>query len=148
MSAGSLSSANAGRLDEAVCTLHVCTSCRPKGCSREPRENRPGFILHQILTELIKERGLVHRVNLQPAECLSLCARPCGIALSSKDSWTYLFGDQDPNQTAEDILDCVSVYIESSKGNMPRERRPKNLRASILGRVPPIIKSNQNHRRF
>ena len=125
------------RLNQVACTLHVCTSCRPPGFPREPRENRPGFLLHQTLTKLIEEQGLSCRVNLKSAECLSLCSRPCGIALTSVGSWTYLFGDQDPDQTAEDILSCILIYIESSQGFMPRNKRPTNLRSSILGRVPP-----------
>ena len=67
-----------------------------------------------------------------------ICPRPCGIALSLPGSWTYLFGDQKPSETVHDILDCVSLYIESPDGFMAREARPKTLRGSILGRVPPL----------
>ena len=75
---------------------------------------------------------------MKPTECLSICPRPCGIALSLPGSWTYLFGDQQPDVTVNDIVECASLYIDSPNGYMARESRPKALRASILGRVPPL----------
>ena len=122
---------------DTSCTLHVCTSCRLPGFPREPREERPGFRLYKTLEQLLKTDQLRHQVSLQPAECLSLCKRSCGIALSSPGAWTYLFGDQDADITAQDILDCVSTYLDASNGQMTRDMRPEALRGSILGRVPP-----------
>ncbi|MBO6555284.1 MAG: DUF1636 domain-containing protein [Pseudomonadales bacterium] len=125
--------------NDPACTLHVCTSCRPSGFPREPMEERPGFKLFKALERRLKTNQLRHQVSLQPAECLSLCKRSCGIALSSPGAWTYLFGDQDPDLTAQDILDCVSIYLDASNGQMTRDMRPEALRASILGRVPPAL---------
>ena len=120
------------------CTLFVCTSCRPTGFPREPKENRPGFVLHQKISEALEGSDLEDLVNLKPAKCLSLCPRPCGIALASGDTWTYLFGDQDPVTSVASILKCVSVYLKSDEGEMPRGARPPGLQESILGRVPPL----------
>ena len=116
--------------------LHVCTSCRPPGFPREPREGRPGFLLYQELRARFRERGLDSHVQIRPVECLSLCPRPCGIALASPGRWSYLFGDQRPGHSADEIIECVSLYTGATDGFMPRERRPKSLRASVLGRVP------------
>ena len=121
-----------------TCTLHVCTSCRPAGTPREPQENRPGFKLYQELCTMLDDSPLGKKVEVKPASCLSLCPRPCGIALSSPDAWNYLFGDQQPGETAGDILACVSTYIGTRDGLLMREQRPESLRASILGRVPPL----------
>ena len=120
-----------------VSVLHVCTSCRAPGWPREPREHRPGFRLYQELRATFDGSPLGRHVEVRSAKCLSLCPRPCGIALSSPGAWTYLFGDQRPGNSARDIVECVSAYVGTSDGFMPRERRPKPLRASILGRVPP-----------
>ncbi|MCY3795599.1 MAG: DUF1636 domain-containing protein [Gammaproteobacteria bacterium] len=117
--------------------LHVCTSCRPSGSPREPRGNRPGFKLYRELRAAFDESPLGQHVEVRPAECLSLCPRPCGIALTSPGAWSYLFGDQRPGESAGDILACASLYIGTEDGFMPRDRRPKRLRASVLGRVPP-----------
>lgn len=119
------------------CVLHVCTSCRPSGTPREPEENRAGFKLYRELEATIQRSHLAKFVKVKPAECLSLCPRPCGIAVSSTAAWTYLFGDQDEG-SAHDILDCVSLYLRNPEGVMPREQRPKRLRAGVLGRVPPL----------
>lgn len=121
-----------------TCTLYVCTSCRPPGTPHEPRESRPGFKLYQELRAAFDESPLGHDVDVRPTECLSLCPRPCGIALSKPGAWTYLFGDQHPGVGAGDILKCVSFYVDTGNGFMPRKQRPKLLRASILGRVPPL----------
>ena len=120
------------------CTLHVCTSCREPGSPREPRESRAGFQLYQALRATFRESPLRHHVEVRPAECLSLCPRPCGIALSSPGAWSYLFGDQQPGESAGEIMECASLYMGTPDGFMPRERRPNRLRASILGRVPPF----------
>ena len=78
------------------------------------------------------------QLEVQPAECLSLSPRPCGIALSSVGKWTYLFGDQKPRESARSIIELVSLYLSSESGLMPRDQRPNALRASVLGRVPPF----------
>ena len=121
------------------CTLHVCTSCRTKGMPREPKEARPGYILFEEMKALLSNSALENRVDLIPTECLSICPRPCGIALSSNESWTYLFGDQQPNQTANEIMACVSLYLQTKNGFMARGQRPKSLRSSILGRIPSVL---------
>ena len=118
------------------CTLYVCLSCRTPDTPREPREKRQGYILYQKLRETIAKSPLYHKVDVKPAKCLSICPRPCGIALASSESWTYLFGDQKPNETVNDIIECLSIYLETPNGFMAREKRPKSLRSSILGRVP------------
>ena len=117
-------------------TLHVCTSCRPPSVPREPKTQRPGFQLYQKLREALQSSPLQDKVDLKAAECLSICPRPCGIAISKPGAWTYLFGDQVPTKTVQDILECVAVYLDSPKGFMPRAERPRYLRRSILGRVP------------
>ena len=119
------------------CKLHVCTSSRPSGFPRYPATIRPGFKLFQELSSLLDKNSLRDQIELVPTECLSLCPRPCGIALSRNNSWTYLFGDQDAEKTASDILDCAITYIQNPDGLLPRKDRPETLQPSILGRIPP-----------
>ena len=135
-------SARPERDRESLCTLHVCTSCRPPGSAREPKEARPGFRLYEELREALPGTPLRGRVEVKPAECLSICPRPCGIALSLPGAWTYLFGDQQPSKTVADVLECVALYLDSPDGAMARHSRPKALQRSILGRVPPLVGSS------
>lgn len=118
------------------CVLHVCTSCRAAGTPREPYEGRAGFRLFQELRAAFDEAPAGRQVDVTPAECLSLCPRPCGIALSSPGAWSYLFGDQMPGDCTRDIVACVAQYVATTDGYLAREQRPKTLRASILGRLP------------
>ena len=130
---------NEANVERGLITLHVCTSCRPQGHPREPRENRPGFTLYKELTTKISDSPLNTKVKVSAARCLSLCPRPCGIAFSSQGGWSYLFGDQKPGVTASDVIKCLETYIENPNGDLPRGRRPRALQASILGRIPPNL---------
>ena len=119
------------------CRLHVCTSCRPRGFPREPAGNRPGYRLHAQLAAAIAADPLNQRVEVVPVECMSLCPRPCAIALAGKERWTYLFGDQQADASVEEILNCLRRYLAAAEGELPRAERPPTLRASIIGRLPP-----------
>ena len=121
------------------CTLYVCTSCRPAGFPKEPIENRPGFRLHREISQALAMSEIRNSVNLEAVQCLSLCKRSCGIAMTSRGAWTYLFGDQSPDLPVNSILKCLSIYLKSSRGEMPRSVRPAGLRESILGRIPPLL---------
>ncbi len=88
---------------------------------------------------MLDQSPLDGQIEVRPAECLSLCPRPCGIALSSAGMWSYLFGDQKPSESARNIMELVSLYISTEDGLMPREQRPSTLRTSVLGRVPPSV---------
>ena len=120
------------------CTLYVCLSCRTSDTPREPRENRQGYLLYEKLRDAIHTSPLHRQVNVKPAKCLSICPRPCGIVLASSGAWTYLFGDQKPNETVNEIIECLSIYLKTPNGFMAREKRPHSLRSSILGRIPPM----------
>ncbi|MEM9488483.1 MAG: DUF1636 domain-containing protein [Myxococcota bacterium] len=127
----------ASRDDARSSVLYVCISCRAPGAPREPRDSRAGSKLYTELRQAFRDSPLGDQVEVKPTECLSVCPRPCGIALSSSGAWTYLFGDQQPGESARDIVACVSRYLRTADGFMPRAQRPESLRASILGRVPP-----------
>ena len=120
------------------CIVHVCTSCRSVHTQDKLLRKQAGSILYQQLRDALNTTHLQNRVEIRPAECLSVCPRPCGIALSSSGAWTYLFGDQQPNETVHDIIKCISLYLDSSDGFMSRNERPISLQRSILGRIPPI----------
>ena len=136
-----ISSSSVEAIDKtSSCTLYVCTSCRMAGMPRYPEENRPGFILYERVKKAVFDSPLKNQVEVKAAECLSICPRPCGIAIATPQAnhWQYLFGDQDPERGVDDIVECVSVYLQSEAGFMARSERPKSLRSSILGRIPPL----------
>ena len=60
-------------------TLHVCTSCRPTNCPREPRENCPGHLLYKELSTKLLDSALKDIVNVAPARCLA-CAQDLAVS--------------------------------------------------------------------
>ena len=77
-------------------------------------------------------------MSLRGVRCMSLCKRPCAIALSGASKYTLLFGDLDPNTDVEAILELARQYADAPDGLVARADRPEPLRAGILGRVPPL----------
>tara|TARA_R110000868_G_scaffold39175_1_gene136582 strand:- start:2355 stop:2636 length:282 start_codon:yes stop_codon:yes gene_type:complete len=69
---------------------------------------------------------------------MSQCKRPCTIALSGPERFTYLFGDLDPTLHADDVLSVASAYVNAADGFLTRQDRPQVLRAGILARIPPL----------
>ena len=122
--------------------LHICTSCRAPGSPRQPFYQREGYKLFQALQDGLRGSDLDAVVEVRAAECLSVCSRPCGIAISSPGLWSYLFGDQHPHTSVDEIIECLKTYISTNNGFMPRDKRPKGLRGGILGRIPPLEETN------
>ena len=114
--------------------LSVCISCR------DNRENkyklRGGNRFSRMLQKSIRKNNLV----LREVKCMSQCKRACIVSLTAQDSFTYIFGDVDPNQTkyAQELLELVSTYSKANEGFMRRRDRPDLFRSNILGRLPPI----------
>ena len=125
---------------QRTCTLYVCTSCRMSGTPREPIEKRQGHKLFVQLQKALQSSPLSSRVKVEQAACLSVCPRPCGLAFTSGNCWSYLFGDQYSEENVDDILECISMYLQAKNGYMERHSRPKTMRSSILGRIPPMEK--------
>ena len=89
-----------------------------------------------MLQKSIRKNNLV----LREVKCMSQCKRACIVSLTAQDSFTYIFGDVDPNQTkyAQELLELVSIYSKANEGFMRRRDRPDLFRSNILGRLPPI----------
>ena len=73
-----------------------------------------------------------------PFECLSVCPRPCGIAMRAPGKFTYVFGDLKPGETESAVIECATLYRRVKNGFLPREDRPHVLRAGVLARIPPL----------
>ena len=66
-------------------------------------------------------------LRVEPVECLSVCKRPCTVAVASADRWTYVYGDMDPAASAETILAglarlCGDARTASCPGASGRRR--------------------------
>jgi predicted metal-binding protein len=116
--------------------LSVCMRCKPAGWVGDD-DQRPGQILATAVLGELAQRGL--HVRMREIRCMSQCKRPCVVAFSGSDRFTYLFGDLDPATDARAIVDAFELYQSRPLGFMERADRPERLRAGILGRVPPLL---------
>lgn len=117
--------------------LSVCLSCRD-GREATPDSERAGtrFAGAIIATFAARRTGL-SGVALRGVACMSQCKRPCVVALTGPERFTYLFGDLDADRHADAVLDVLATYAGGAEGFMERTQRPESLRAGILGRIPP-----------
>ena len=115
-------------------TLYVCVTCRVEGS--EPDAERPGVRLCRELGRAVAARG--DDLRVEPVECLSVCKRPCTVAVAAPGRWTYVYGDLDPETSAETILDGVGLYARAPEGIVPWRERPQAFRKGVVARIPPL----------
>ena len=119
--------------------LSVCISCSD---NRESKYKvRGGKRFSRILQKSICKKNLL----LREVKCMSQCKRACIVSLTAQNSFTYIFGDIDPNQTkyAQELLELVSIYSKANEGFMRRRDRPDFFRSNILGRLPPVNSTSE-----
>jgi predicted metal-binding protein len=73
-----------------------------------------------------------------PSPCLAVCKRPCTVAFSGADKWTYLIGDLDPESHVDEIVSAAKSFAASENGIVPWRERPASFRKGVIARVPPI----------
>ena len=121
-------------------TLSICLSCR---------DGREEFYMtsggKRFAKNLLNKNLLKKQVNLRGINCMSNCKRACTISLTAKKSFTYVFGDIDPENSeySESLIELVSKYSLSSDGFLRRRDRPILFQSSILGRLPPIQSNSE-----
>jgi predicted metal-binding protein len=124
--------------DTRETVLSVCTTCRAAGDPAEPRAGA------RLLAALIAEaaREPVPGLAIEGVECLSVCKRPCSVAVASAGRWTYVYGDFDalenPQDSARTILAGLRRYQETPDGLVPWRERPEAFRKGVVARIPPL----------
>ena len=77
-------------------------------------------------------------IALKAVECLSVCKRPCTVALAAPGKWTYVVGDLDRGLHLEDIVVGARRYAASPDGIVPWRERPLCFRRGVVSRTPPL----------
>jgi len=109
-------------------TLYVCVTCKAG-------EERLGPALFDALCAgLGGEAG----ISIRAVECLSVCKRPCTVALSGSGKWTYVVGDLSLEAHLEDIVTAARRYAETPDGLVPWRERPLPFRKGVISRTPPL----------
>ena len=112
----------------ASATLLVCVTCKS-----EQGPLGPG--LFEALGERLASEP---NITLKAVECLSVCKRPCTVALAAPGKWTYVVGDLTRESHLEDIVIGARLYAASPDGIVPWRERPLCFRKGVISRTPPL----------
>ncbi len=112
----------------AAATLLVCITCKSD-------EGPMGSSLFEALNERLAAEP---DIALMAVECLSVCKRPCTIALAAQGKWTYVIGDLRRESHLEDIVAAARRYAASPEGIVPWRERPLSFRKGVVSRTPPL----------
>ncbi len=112
-------------------SLHVCISCR----AAPEDDTRPGVAFLDWLRAALPADG---GVRLHNANCLSVCKRPCTIAIAAPGKWSYVIGGLEPARDGAALLDYLSQYAAAPDGVTPLRQRPAAIRAGTIARLPPL----------
>ena len=113
--------------EPAPATLIVCVTCKSD-------EGPVGAALYDALAA----RLAGETIALKSVECLSVCKRPCTVALVAPGKWTYVVGDLSRDVHVEDIVAAARRYAEAPDGLVPWRERPLPFRKGVVSRTPPI----------
>ena len=112
--------------DHAPATLIVCVTCKSG-------ERNVGA----AFCDALAGRLAGETIAVRPVECLSVCKRPCTVALAAPGKWTYVVGDLDLGAHLEDVVAGARKYAASSDGIVPWRERPLPFRKGVVSRTPP-----------
>ncbi|MCJ2120897.1 DUF1636 domain-containing protein [Methylobacterium sp. J-001] len=112
--------------------LYVCTTCRRPG--DDPDGPRAGA----RLLDALRAGNAAPDLRIEGVECLSVCKRPCSVAVASENRWTYVYGDMDPIESAAIILGGLSSYASTQDGIVPWRERPAAFKTGVIARIPPL----------
>jgi predicted metal-binding protein len=109
-------------------TLLVCVTCKSEQA-----------VLGAGLFAALSERLAAEPdIAVRPIECLSVCKRPCTVALAAPGKWTYVVGDLTRETHLEDIVTAARRYAASPGGIVPWRERPISFRKGVVSRTPPL----------
>jgi predicted metal-binding protein len=120
---------NAHSGPSAAATLLVCVTCK----------SEQGPLGLGLFEALGKRLAAEPDIALKAVECLSVCRRPCTVALAAPSKWTYVVGDLISDSHLEDIVDAARRYAASPDGIVPWRERPLCFRKGVVSRTPPLV---------
>jgi predicted metal-binding protein len=121
------------RESSPAATLLVCVTCKSD-------EGQVGAGLFAALERrLAGEPGIA----LRPVECLSVCKRPCTIALAAPGKWSYVVGDLTREANIEDIVIAARRFAAAVDGVVPWRERPIAFRRGVVSRTPPLLPADR-----
>jgi predicted metal-binding protein len=118
--------------------LLVCKACKHKG---DPC--KPGFELLKKLRAAIQAAGLGETFEVSGTACLAGCVpdhgEPCVVGYRATEKATWLFGDIDPDQPLDDLIEFARRYAALEDGWMNGRDLPQRLCDTTLARIPAAM---------
>lgn len=116
----------------------VCKACRHKG-----EACKPGFALLKQLRAAIASAGLGEAFEVSGTACLAGCVpahgAPCVVGWRATGKATWLFGDIDPEQPLDELVEFARLYAAREDGWMSGKALPPGLCDSTLARIPAAM---------
>ncbi|WP_428484814.1 DUF1636 family protein [Rhodopila sp.] len=120
-------------MGHAAVTVFICITCRGEAADAE----RPGALLFDAVSAGVRDRAACD-LAITPVECLSVCKRPCTLALAATGKWTYVIGGLDHQTHVEDVIATAMRYGATTNGIIPWRERPQSFRKGVISRIPPL----------
>jgi predicted metal-binding protein len=116
----------------------VCKACKHQG-----QACKPGFELLKKLREAIAAASLGDQFEVSGTACLAGCVpdhgEPCVIGYRASAKATWLFGDIDPDQPLDDLVEFARAYAALDDGWMNGRDLPPRLCDTTLARIPAAM---------
>lgn len=116
----------------------VCKACKHQG-----RACAPGFELLKKLRAAIGAAGLGETFEVSGTACLAGCVpahgAPCVVGWRATEKATWLFGDIDPDQSLDELVDFARLYAAQPDGWISGKDLPPGLVDTTLARIPAAI---------
>lgn len=113
-------------------TLTVCVTCR-RGEELDDDTPRPGA----RMLAAIEQNAIPDNVRVVGVKCLSACSNGCSVALTGPGRWSYIYGNLDPIEHPDAIVDGAARYAQTTDGIVPWRERPEIFRKQSIARIPP-----------
>ena len=117
--------------------LLVCRSCR-HGITNSEDDIRPGTRLLKAL----QRTSLPTEMTIKSVSCLANCSNGCSIVLRSSERWSYVYGNLNPAEHVDIIIDGAKKYLDAADGKVPWRKRSDHFRKNCVARIPPIEVEN------
>ena len=116
----------------------VCKACKHKGSNCEP-----GFALLKKLRAAVEAAGLGGSFEVTGTACLAGCVPdhggPCVVGWRATGKAMWLFGDIDPADSMDDLVEFSRLYAGLDDGWMSGKDCPQRLCDNTLARIPAAV---------
>jgi predicted metal-binding protein len=94
----------------------------------------PGEVLADATLRAAEGTGIA----VCPIRCLANCNRGLSAAVRRNGAWTYVFGNLDPADGADALIEGAKLFAGAPDGLMPWRGRPDALKRGLVARTPPF----------